>query len=250
VVKTPTIDLSDPQKSTSYDLRYPSAMLALDGELFGSDHNENLDVAAFFHGFSLGLQVLFEDTVVGHKSFDPGNSTLKLKISRGPTSAYETFDGSDAQYGMIPVYIIMLVSNLVGEQMVKILQDKEARFKETLSLAGQPVWTYFTSWFIIIFLNLLPYGVVLSFVGSFAMFASTSFAIIFPFFVLSTVGLATVAICLSTVFSTVTYGSMVGTMLLYAISVPAFLLSDPDIPLVVKDLVLMLPPCSITYGVT
>jgi len=43
---------------------------------------------------------------------------------------------------------------------------------------------------------------------------------------------------------------MVGTILLYALSSPAFLLNDPDLPLVIKDIVLLLPPCAITFGVT
>jgi len=191
--------------------------------IFGGNHNTESASAAFLSSISLTLQFVFEDAVIKFKTRnypnpqdpEPQSIASTLEVVKGATSTYQTYDGKDDNFFLlVPMFLIILTSNIIGDITSEIISEKEGKFKVTMSMAGNPPLVYFASWTLYSLTVLVP-SIVLITAASILTFQNSSPIACVLFFLVSAFGWVTVGVFISSMFQTVVTGSVMGTMIIW-----------------------------------
>jgi len=230
--------------------------------VLGQRHSSETTGSAFLSSITLTLQFLFEDTAIKFKtrnfpdSQSPGDisTTSTLGMVKAATPLHKSFEERDGTYKLlIPLFLVILVSNSIGEMTTEIVSEKQGKFKSTLSLAGLPSLVYFTTWLLTSFIFIVPCLAVVLVVCVF-VFSYTSSTVVVIFFISAAFGWCSVAVFVSSIFQTVVASSVFGTVIIWALSSPSYVVlpSETD-PTAIHPfwgyLLLLLPPSSYAVGV-
>jgi hypothetical protein len=221
-------------------------------DFYGSGHDEDETINIWMTSYALTLQMMFEDSVVTHKSGrTPEVGSLQLSLAKGPTGKYWTFEdpATIKQLKMfIPIFLLLVTVTIVCQCLQEMLYEKENKFKSSMMLAGEPKIVYWSTWFLICLEDCLPLFTVLTALGIFFFFTQSSPFIVLIFFVLNMFAFASLVLFISSFLHSTGSGALMGTLVVSAMAVPGFFLESDSIALELKALILLLPPCTFSSG--
>ncbi|GMH77564.1 hypothetical protein TrLO_g11623, partial [Triparma laevis f. longispina] len=250
--------LEDPQsllsnfKEVSYKIRQNATNFGAVDQVYGGSHNTESGLFMYLATFELQMQLHFESSIVNHKldvSSQEKNLLGMMGVKKAPTTGHYDYEGKDANYlNMAPMYLMMMMSSIVCELLQEILLEKEEKFKATLSTSGLPDWAYWAGWAVYMLRQMVLPVILILLAASVYVFSSSNAGVLILFFIFTTTSFVALTLSISSFLFTASFGAVLGTMLVWVLSIPGFVLDDPEIAIELKYLVLLLPPCNFAYS--
>ncbi|GMH75937.1 hypothetical protein TrRE_jg2114 [Triparma retinervis] len=241
-------DIADLTSEVAYTMRGNASGFGIMGVEYGSDHNTDHNIFTFVANMQAGLQSYFEESLVSHRTntdFMLGNTDIMM----APTWAHYDYLGKNSNFeNMTPLCLVMVMSCIVCEILQEILTEKEKKFKASMQVAGTPDWVYWAAWYRNGLFTLAPHLFIIVVLCALLIFQESSPFLVVLFFFLSALSFTSVVLAISAFLFSSSFGSLCGTFAVFLLSIPGFLLDDESIDIGLKYVVLLLPPCTYSYG--
>ena len=142
----------------------------------------------------------------------------------------------------------MIISALVCELLQEILQEKEGKFKASMQIAGTPDWVYWLAWYKYMLMTLIVPIIVVALVCDLFVFSASNIVVVLLFFITAAMSFTSLTLSVSACLFNAALGSALGTLVVWVVSIPGFLLDDESLSVYLKYFILLLPPCAYSYG--
>ena len=235
------------ESEVAYTMRTNSSGFDLMENIYGGDHNTDHQIFNMVLTFKLSLQALFEDCLITFRTKQ--RPKVGFNVRMAPTTTHYEYKGADSNFeNMTPMYLIMIISSIVCELLQDILAEKAAKHKATMQVAGTPDWVYWAAWFKHMFVTILVPMSVIGLTCGVYIFKASSVLVVLAFMVLAVTAFVSMTLCISSFLFNPSFGSIIGTVCVWIMSIPGFVLDKKETALWIKSFVLLLPPCAYSHG--